>query len=116
MRHLKLIVAALSVCALSACVIAPYPRQAGYYPEPSGVIVSDVAPPAPYAEVMPVVPFPARSGSAGLGLVGWAPQLDTGPLGPWSPGATPGTRTAGKAAADAGICRAAAGAGIDLGR
>jgi hypothetical protein len=37
MRHLKLIVAALSVCALSACVIAPYPRQAGYYPEPGGV-------------------------------------------------------------------------------
>ena len=66
MRHLKLIVAALSVCALSACVIAPYPRQAGYYPEPGGV-VSDVAPPAPYAEVMPVVPFPARSGSAGTG-------------------------------------------------
>jgi hypothetical protein len=81
MRHLKLIVAALSVCALSACVIAPYPPQAGYYPEPGGV-VSDVAPPAPYAEVMPVVPFPARSGSAGLGLVGWAPQLDTGPPGP----------------------------------
>ena len=59
MRQLKLIVTALSASALSACVIAPYPRQIGYYPVPGGgMIVTDVAPPAPYPEVVPVVPFP----------------------------------------------------------
>ena len=57
MRHLKLIVAAASVCALSACVIAPYPRQGAYYPE-GGAIITDVAPPAPYAEAVPVMPYP----------------------------------------------------------
>ena len=57
MRSLKLIVAAGAACTLSACVVAPYPRHADYYPAPGGV-VSDVAPPAPYAEVVPVIPFP----------------------------------------------------------
>jgi hypothetical protein len=57
-------IAALSTAALSACVIAPYPGRAvygqpsapgGYYEEP-GVVV-DAAPPAPYVEVHPAIPF-----------------------------------------------------------
>lgn len=58
MPKLKVVAVALSALALSACVVAPYPRQAVYYPETSGsVVVTDVAPPAPYAEVVPAVPF-----------------------------------------------------------
>jgi hypothetical protein len=48
----------VSTLALSACVVAPYPRQSAYYPEGSGSgVVVDVAPPAPYVEVVPAVPF-----------------------------------------------------------
>ena len=58
MPKLKLVWVALSALALSACVVAPYPRYAvanqGYYEGPA----VDVAPPAPYAEVVPVIPFP----------------------------------------------------------
>lgn len=58
MSSLKLVAAAaLSTLALSACVVAPYPRQAAYYPG-AGEFVTDVAPPPPYAEVIPVAPFP----------------------------------------------------------
>jgi hypothetical protein len=59
MTNPKVIATALSALALSACIVAPYPRQAAYYPEPSGpVAVVDVAPPAPYVEVIPTIPFP----------------------------------------------------------
>lgn len=48
--------AVLSMLALSACVIAP----AGYYADDydgGAVAVADVAPPAPYYETRPVVPY-----------------------------------------------------------
>ena len=58
MPKLKLVLVALSALALSACVVAPYPRYAvadqGYYEGPA----VDVAPPAPYVEVVPLIPFP----------------------------------------------------------
>ena len=58
MLKLKLVTVALSALALSACVVAPYPRQA-YYSDAGGpVVVTDVAPPAPYVEVVPAIPFP----------------------------------------------------------
>ena len=57
------------VASLSACVVAPYRayggsygqlvppvNQGGVYDQPS--IVVDIAPPAPYFEVIPVLPFP----------------------------------------------------------
>jgi len=50
----------LSATMLSGCVVVPYPRQAAYYdgPGPSqSNIVVDVAPPAPYAEVVPAIPY-----------------------------------------------------------
>ena len=53
------LVVSLSAMMLSACVVAPYPRQGAYYgagPMQSNIVV-DVAPPAPYAEVVPVIPF-----------------------------------------------------------
>ncbi len=54
-----LLLVALSGVLLSACVVAPYPRQAAYAgPVPvQANIVVDVAPPAPYVEVVPVRPF-----------------------------------------------------------
>lgn len=49
----------LAALSLAGCVVAPYPRSAVYYPaESGGAIVTEVAPPAPYAEVVPVAPFP----------------------------------------------------------
>lgn len=54
-----------AVCAsvtwgLSACVVAPYPQGPVVYPQTvvgEGEIVVGVPPPAPYFEVIPVVPF-----------------------------------------------------------
>lgn len=53
-RARPVLVAAAAVLSLSACVVAPldYGYDGGY----AGEIV-DVAPPAPYAEVRPVVPY-----------------------------------------------------------
>ena len=70
------VVAALSAFTLSACVVAPYPGRGVYaqpvpaygqpvpaysQPVPAGyadsVVVIDVAPPAPYVEVVPVIPY-----------------------------------------------------------
>ena len=57
MPKLKLVLAALSALALSACVVAPYPRYAvAAEPGYEGPVV-DVAPPSPYVEVVPVIPF-----------------------------------------------------------
>ena len=59
MPRIKLLVVALSALMLSACVVAPYPRQAVYaepVPVESSVVV-DVAPPAPYVEVVPAIPY-----------------------------------------------------------
>ncbi|HEY9105923.1 MAG TPA: hypothetical protein VIN58_04535 [Roseateles sp.] len=43
-----------AAAALSACIVVPAHRG-GYYAEP-GVVV-DVAPPPPYAEVVPALPY-----------------------------------------------------------
>jgi hypothetical protein len=59
--HAKVLLITLSGALLSACVIAPYPygRQSAYYPANGGDsrVVTDVPPPAPYAEVVPAIPF-----------------------------------------------------------
>jgi hypothetical protein len=57
----RLLIVPLAAVLLSACVIAPYPyaRQPAYY-QPAGEgsdVVVDVAPPPPYAEVIPAIPF-----------------------------------------------------------
>ena len=52
----SLIACALSTLVLSACVVAPYPAQPVY--GTGDVVLSPVAPPAPYVEVVPVVPYP----------------------------------------------------------
>ena len=61
-----LIVVPLSALLLSACVVAPYPRERVVYAQPvpmsepvpvESTVVVDVAPPAPYVEVVPVAPF-----------------------------------------------------------
>jgi hypothetical protein len=65
-----LIVASTSAVLLSACVVAPYPQRVVYrepvpagqpvlvgQPVPEDSVVVDVAPPAPYVEVVPAVPF-----------------------------------------------------------
>ncbi|MDQ6685887.1 MAG: hypothetical protein M3Z16_12270 [Pseudomonadota bacterium] len=49
------IAAALCASTLAGCVVAPA-RPYAYAPS-GAVIVADVAPPAPYAEVVPVAPF-----------------------------------------------------------
>ena len=58
-RAARTAVVLLCVGSLSACVVAPYRGYGGYgggvYDQPS--VIVDVAPPAPYAEVIPVVPF-----------------------------------------------------------
>ena len=71
MSRLKLNIGALSLLTLSACVVAPYQRPGvaarGYYP--ADLVVVDVAPPAPYVEVVPVMPYP---GSVWIGgYWGW---------------------------------------------
>ena len=52
-----LALAAVCSAALSACVVAPVGRPYGYAPA-GEVIVTDVAPPAPYYEPVPVAPYP----------------------------------------------------------
>jgi hypothetical protein len=54
MKHITLVLALASATLLSACIVVPAHRG-GYYAD-SGVVV-DVAPPAPYAEVVPVLPY-----------------------------------------------------------
>lgn len=57
MLRLRLLLAALPLAALSACVVAPYPRHV-VYTEPGGVVAeADVAPPPPQVEVIPAVPY-----------------------------------------------------------
>jgi hypothetical protein len=55
----RLSIVPLSALALSACIVAPYPRHAVYYEPgpPRGVMEVDVAPPPPYVEVVPPMPF-----------------------------------------------------------
>ena len=60
----RLALIALSALSLSACVVAPYPYRHPYAtpvysapPPHDAVVVIDVAPPAPYVEVVPVIPY-----------------------------------------------------------
>lgn len=54
MKPLRLLPALALAGLLSACVVAPY-YPYGY--DASGEAVADIPPPAPYAEVVPVVPY-----------------------------------------------------------
>lgn len=57
MQRLTLVLALASAALLSACVVVPAHRgYAGGYAEPD--IYVDVPPPQPYAEVVPVLPYP----------------------------------------------------------
>ena len=56
---------ALAAAALSACVVAPY---APYPSEP--VVIAQQPPPPPYAEVVPVAPYPGAVWISGYW--GWA--------------------------------------------
>ena len=59
MRRPRFLIAALSVVALSACVVVPYPRHGGYHSGPAaGRSGAMVGAPAPYVEVVPSIPFP----------------------------------------------------------
>ncbi|HEX4234874.1 MAG TPA: hypothetical protein VH041_11250 [Caldimonas sp.] len=55
MTFRTLIVVAACSAALSACVVAPVGQPYGYAQGPD--VVTDVAPPAPYYEPVPVVPY-----------------------------------------------------------
>ena len=73
MPRSRLLIASLSsALLLSACVVAPYYPRRAVYSEPVPVgggyagggggvydsdVIVDVAPPAPYVEVVPVIPF-----------------------------------------------------------
>jgi hypothetical protein len=65
MVNLKLAVLTLSALTLSACVVAPYPRYRQAYvaqpvavdPQNEVLAETDVAPPPPQVEVIPVAPF-----------------------------------------------------------
>ena len=59
MQRLTLALAMASSALLSACVVVPAHRgyyDGGYAAAP--VVVVDVPPPAPYVEVVPVMPYP----------------------------------------------------------
>jgi hypothetical protein len=57
--HLRLTLAACAAALLTACVVAPAPVAAPYgYPgAPAGAVYAPVAPPAPYYEAQPALPF-----------------------------------------------------------
>lgn len=62
MLHPRLLILPLTAVLLSACIVAPYPRHAVYAePMPVGapvpLVVVDVAPPAPYVQVVPAIPY-----------------------------------------------------------
>ncbi len=70
-RLLNTLALAVTALALSACVVAPYPRYGAAYPAyDAEIAVANVPPPTPYAEVVPVVPF---AGAIWLGgYWGWS--------------------------------------------
>jgi len=58
LTRFRLVPIAACVLALSACVVAPYPRQVAYGgASPDGDVIVDMAPPASYVEVVPVLPY-----------------------------------------------------------
>lgn len=76
MSRLALVAATAAAALLAGCVVVPAHRAA-YAAEP--VIVVDAPPPAPYAEVVPVAPYP---GAVWIhGYWGWSAGRHT-----WVPG------------------------------
>lgn len=69
-----------ALLALSACVVAPYPRHGhAVAAEPADGPVVEVAPPAPYAELVSAAPYP---GAVWInGYWGWSGQRHQ-----WVPG------------------------------
>jgi len=63
MSSRTLVLAAVCAATLSACVVAPVGRPYGYAPA-GQVIVTDVAPPAPYYETVPAAPYAGNGNSA----------------------------------------------------
>ena len=55
MQHSSTVAAVLAALSLSACVVAPYAPYGAEYGAP---VVTDVAPPAPYVEAIPAIPYP----------------------------------------------------------
>lgn len=57
----RLLIVPLTAALLSACVVAPYPERPVVYTQPVPAygdgVVTDVAPPAPYVEVVPAIPY-----------------------------------------------------------
>ncbi|WP_423455142.1 hypothetical protein [Ottowia sp. VDI28] len=68
-HHLKIAAVLLSAgAALTGCVVAPAPGPVYGGPAyPSDNVYAPVAPPAPYTEVIPVVPFPGAIWVGGTG-------------------------------------------------
>jgi hypothetical protein len=87
----RLLIVPLAAALLSACVVAPYPARRVVYsePVPAGLqpvpgdadeAVVDVAPPSPYVEVVPAIPF---TGAVWIGgYWGWRGSRHV-----WVPGA-----------------------------
>ncbi|HWH85007.1 MAG TPA: hypothetical protein VNU71_22510 [Burkholderiaceae bacterium] len=86
MIQTRLLIVPLSALLLSACVVAPYPARPVVYSQPipayrqpvpqygeadpADEAVVDIAPPAPYVEVVPAIPF---AGAVWIGgYWGWA--------------------------------------------
>jgi len=66
MFQTRLLIAPLAAVLMTACVVAPYPARRVVYTQPARVYaepayqdeaVVDVAPPPPYVEVVPAIPF-----------------------------------------------------------
>lgn len=55
--RIRLVLSALALAGLSACVVAPYYPYQTYGGAGEAVAVADVPPPAPYGEVVPAVPY-----------------------------------------------------------
>lgn len=66
----RLLIVPLAAASLTACVVAPYPARPVVYSQPvpaysrpvpqvyeDGQVIVDLAPPAPYVEVVPAIPF-----------------------------------------------------------
>jgi hypothetical protein len=87
MSNRRLFVVVLAAFSLGGCVVAPYPRSGGYYPaEGAPPVVVDTPPPAPYVEVVPVVPFPGAVWIGGYW--GWSGHRHQWVPGRWERGRT----------------------------
>ena len=101
MRNLNAVVVAVAALGLGGCVVAPYPRNGGYYGGQNGggqyggqyggqpatvydqeIAVANVAPPPAQYEVIPVIPF---LGAVWLsGYWGWSSGRHNWVGGHWS--------------------------------